>query len=261
MLQEYVIPLTGLPEFIHQILFLFVISIIGSMLTAYLFPKYLTVFFFKIKRKVFRRYQDGYVDNVNISTSKKCFLKRAFYSVLLLAGLLAFIVPNIRESASLFLSADTLKNFAEMGIYPGYSLIILVTLVGVLIPIVIGIWSAGWVMEDVGLMHYRIQDERKGKESYEIEPIHMRYNNFVKGYAGISSFLFIIQVAYSFASVLHTYPDRISDVFGVIILPFCIIILMIPAYIVYIKTSDKTKNLRNNLPLLKQLNKEDILQK
>lgn len=259
MLLRVIVPLTGLPEDVHLILFFLMLGPIGSIITAYLFPKIFVPLFLKSKSLIFRKYEDAYVENTNVAASARVYIKRAIYCLLLTLGILAFIVPNIRESAVLFMGQNTYEEFVDLGIYPAYSMMILTTLVGILLPIVVGVWSIGWALEDAGLMHYRIEDERKGKEAYEIEPIHVKYNSFIRGYAGISSILFIIQVAAAFYSVYEIAPYRAADVIGVVFMPLSVLVFILPAYLLYIKKGINAENLRKDLAQIKQITKKDLI--
>lgn len=260
MIKQQIIPITGLPEAIHTILFIFVIPILGSIITVYLFPKIFSPLFLKIKSIFYKRYEDGYIENTIKARTPKFFLRRAIYTILLTLGILSFIIPNIDESAMLFMSTSAYQEFKELGIYPGYNVTLLNTLVGILIPFINGIWAIGWSLEDAGLMHYRVEDQREGKEAYEIEPTHVKYNSFIRGYAGISSILFIIQAAASYFSVMAISPERGSDLYVVFTLPLTILGQFILIYIVYTRIGINNDKLRKGLSVLKQVKKQDLIE-
>jgi hypothetical protein len=176
---------------------------------------------------------------------------------LLELGILVLILPFV--DPTMFLSKEFGVDYYEgdLGVLAIYTTSVLSSMVFLTLPIVVGIWSIGWSLEDQGLMHYKF-DDRPGRELYEIEPIHVNYTNYLKGYAGISSILFLIQVAITWASV--TVEPRISDVIATILIPAVIIIVSLPAYILYSKFVATKDFLRKDLQKLKILSESDVLE-
>ena len=105
----YLIPLTGLPETLHSLIFFLLILPGLSILTVLLFPRIFTSLFLKIKRKVFYKYKDAYIETDTIILSRKKYLKRVIYCALLVFGLMSFIMPRIDET--LFLDSIAIQNF------------------------------------------------------------------------------------------------------------------------------------------------------
>ena len=112
-----IVPFTGLEERIHTTLFIFVIGIGGSLITAFLFPKIFTPLFLKLKRKFLNKYEDAYVENTFVALSAKKYLIRIFYCILFTLGVMAFIVPRL--DLALFLDDDYLERFQDYGISIG----------------------------------------------------------------------------------------------------------------------------------------------
>ncbi|MHA1282762.1 MAG: hypothetical protein ACTSQP_09690 [Promethearchaeota archaeon] len=250
---EYV-PISGLDLQTHLLIYGFLIPIIISIIVVIVFPKLFAPLFLKLKGLIYWRYKNAYIKKTNTILTKKVFFKRGLYLVLFTMGLYALISPNI--DYSLFLTQESIKNYQKLGINPVYSLTVVGIFIGILFPISLGFWSVGWALEDAGLMHYKIQDERKGKELYEIEPIYLKYTNYLKGYAGISSIIFVIQISMHFIAVGGEY---ISDAFLIIIILFTVFPLIIPAYLAYAIIMGENSYLRKNLKEIKKFSEEDIL--
>jgi hypothetical protein len=249
------IPLFGLDQTTHVIL-LMIIGFVGSILAVYIFPRIFSRLFLKVKSKIRWKYKDAYLEYTPRPLTLYKFGFRAIYLFLLELGILVLIIPFI--DPSLFLTERFGLDYyeGELGVPAVYTVGVLLGLIFLTVPFVVGIWSVGWAMEDAGLMHYKF-DNKAGRELYEIEPIHVNYTNYLKGYAGISSILFLIQAALTWASV--TSEVRISDVIITLLLPAFIILISIPAYIIYSKTTAKKDFLRANLKKLKKLTEADVL--
>ena len=247
--ESTIVPLFGLDMSIHRLLFWFMFPIIGSIITVLLFSRIFAPLFLKAKKKIYFRYQDGYVDNKSAALTKRMFLMRMIYTMLLTMGIIAFILPAI--DVSQIIDIKDMTGYVGEGIIPMYSLPSIIGVIGFVLPIVIGLWSIGWAMEDAGLMHHRLDDPRPGK-LFEIEPIHIKYNSYLKGYAGITAILFIIQVSMYFAEI---GGDRVVDALMALFLPFTSIIFSIPAYFIYAKVMGNNTYLRKGL---KEINKPTI---
>ena len=98
-----------------------------------------------------------------------------------------------------------------------------------ILPLVVGLWSVGWTMEDAGLMHFKLPKEEK-KVLYEIEPVHLKYNGLIKGYAGITAILYLVS-AINFYATYDLIPLMNQVIFGVVISTF----LFVPGYVIYLK--------------------------
>ncbi|MBD3340324.1 MAG: hypothetical protein GF353_14515 [Candidatus Lokiarchaeota archaeon] len=147
-------------------------------------------------------------------------------------GILVFILPFINPA--LFLSEEFGVSYYEdeSGVPAIYTNSVLISLISLTLPFVIGLWSIGWALEDSGLMHYKF-DNRPGKPLYEIEPVYQNYSSYLRGYAGVSSVLFLVQVIITWASV--TVEPKISDGFFTILILALVILFSIPAYVIYAK--------------------------
>ena len=247
-----IVPLFGLDTGTHRLLFWILFPAIGSIITALLFPRIFAPIFLKAKKKIYFRYEDVYVDGESAALTKRMFLFRSIYILLLTMGIMAFIIPLI--DVTKLLSEADMAGYTAEGIIPMYSMSSIAGVIGFILPVVVGLWSIGWAMEDAGLMHHRLDDKRPGK-LFEIEPIHLKYNSYLKGYAGITAILFIVQISFYFLSIGES---RISDAILAYIVPLMSIFLSIPAYVIYAKVMGNNSYLRKDLKAIKKLTKEDL---
>jgi hypothetical protein len=250
--QDATVPLFRLTEGAHILIVWFAIPIFGSILTALLFPRIFTPLFLAAKRKIYFRYDDKYLDIEPAALTKRMFIIRAIYTLLLTMGIMSFILPII--DPHIVMPEYLYQQFVDRGIEPLYGMANILTVIGLILPIVVGLWSIGWVMEDAGLMHYRLDDRRPGK-LYEIEPIHIKYNSYLKGYAGIAAILFIIGVSLHYTQVI----EGRENVIIAYLIPFFSILLSMPAYYVYAKVMGNNSFLRKGLKEIKKFSNEDVI--
>jgi len=130
-----------------------------------------------------------------------------------------------------------------------------VAIVGLVLPIVIGLWSIGWMLEDSGLIHYSLK--KRSDQLFEIEPIHLRFNSYLKGYSGISAIIFLITLIVYFSG----FPGRTSDAITLGFTPAIAILNSIPAYIIYGLSINKFNNLRKGLPEARKIKEEKFISK
>ncbi|MFX1340171.1 MAG: hypothetical protein ACFFDK_16290 [Promethearchaeota archaeon] len=254
-----IVPILGLPQTLHYIVFYFLFPPILTIAAVIVFPRILTPLIFKSKKIVFRKYNDAYVDtNVEIFAAKK-FILRFIYIFLLTLGFLAIIIPVLStQVAKMFNTATNVKYYKEEGLDIRFALPTVFAITFVFIfPIVIGLWSVGWALEDSGLIHYSGLDGQKQRwdKLFEIEPIHLRYNGYLKGYAGISSVVFLISMIIYFAG----FEGRVEDVMMVTLIPLFSIINAVPSYLIYGITKGKFAYLRKELPEAKRLAESELI--
>lgn len=192
-IHQSISPLTGLPFIVNGVLLNVIWPVIGSILLILVFTFVLTPGFLKLKNIIWSKYTDSYIDlgdKANSIDFKK-FIKRVIYIFLLTYGIYA-VVSNYMNFDLLISEAEKNYYAIDQGItdlkYVTTGFLLLMYLI---IPISVGIWSISWAMEDIGLMHYKVPEKGENK-LYEIEPVHLKYNNIIKGYAGISSLIFVI---------------------------------------------------------------------
>lgn len=241
------VPLFGIPNRAHMALTFFLIPMISSMVTALIFSRILTPFFLRVKGLVYRRYKDAIIEFEPRIFSMKIFFKRGIYIFMLTIGIMGFIIPTMSDDvARLFINVNTVDSYKSEGLRLAVVLPVFMSLSGLLLPIVIGLWSVSWFMEDSGVIHYAGlagQEDRKDK-LFEIEPVHLRYSSYLKGYAGISAIIFLFTLIVYFSG----FEGRESDVIMLMLVPMFNIFMAIPAYVVYGLTLEKYTGLKKRLP-------------
>jgi hypothetical protein len=255
ILQNSTVPLLGLPQALTLII-LNLIAIVGSIIAVFLFPRVFTPLFLRLKGLIRRKYKDAYIEIQPRCFSRNMIIRRWIYIFLLELGILAFLVPAVNPA--LFLSLDYGPSYYEsLGVPPEYTIGVLMSLTSMTLPFVNGLWSIGWVMEDAGLMHYKFEKEERNR-LYEIEPVYRNYSYYLKGYAGISSVLFLYNVVIAWVQV--TSESRIEDIVISIFLPAIAIILSIPSYLIYGKFVNKKFIIKQDLKQLQILDESQILE-
>ena len=245
--ETVIIQLFGLPEPIHVLFTVLVIPIVGSLLTVVIFPRILTPIFVKVKQPMSGEFNNAYIESGQDSWSLVRWLKRAVYTSLLCLGLISSIIGSF--DALLFMSQD---NYNNLGDWALYSPPVTVALASLLLPLVLGLWATSWSLEDAGMIQYKVPPEGESG-FYEVEPIHSKFNGYLKGFAGISSLLFLVTIFLGISSLENEWENALFT----LLVPFFTIIQMIPAYMVHLRM-DKSY-LRMNIPKAATLRKEDIV--
>lgn len=198
---EAIIPISGLNQATHNLVFLFIWPIIGGFILALFFPIIFILLFRKVKQFIFGKFEDGYLNIEEDQIDFKIHLKRAIFTILLSIGLAATIMRLI--DPKLFISEMQYEYLQDEGTPVRYSTDGFLGFLLILLPIVIGLWSIGWTMEDLGLLHYRLPEDDK-IALFEIKPMHLKYTQILKGYAGISALIYYIEIVGFYV----THPDN-----------------------------------------------------
>jgi len=257
--QPGIVPISGLTEELHMLVFFFILPPLLSIAAVLIFPRIFPALLLKSKKIVYKRYKDAFIEtDLNAFTSKKVVI-RLIYIFLLTLGFLAIVLPLMSQGvARMFINTGTVEFYESEGLDLRFVLPVLMTITFAFIfPIVIGLWSVGWALADAGLVHYSGLEGQKERydKLFEIEPTHMKYNNYLKGYAGISSVVFLISLAIYFAG----FQGRGSDVTTVILIPAISIFYSILPYVVYGLDKGKFQNLRKDLPEAKRIAEADFI--
>ena len=249
-IQNQIVPLSGMPYTLHIIIFYLIWPFVLSIICVIIFPLILSPLFLMIKRRIWSRFKDCYVDMGDLTFDFKKFIKRGLYVALMLVGIIITIADII--DPSLFLTQYDIAQTKYSGNIL-YDPAVINSLVYLIVPFVIGIWAVGWVMEDVGLMHYKIPKANE-KILFEIEPVHLKYNGIIKGYAGVSSIIFLITAISVYLSI---WPAHILQVIMTIIF---MTFYIAPSYIIYLKTCQAVfrKRFRKGLKEIKMISDNDI---
>ncbi len=242
-----IIPLFNLPTVYHFYLLSFVVPIVGCIITAVILPRIIAPIFLRLKKLTMSKYIDAYVEITPQPLSLRKWIGRTLLTTLLLLGLIAVVVQIL--DPALFMTTELYNELVGYGLAK-YAPPLTISIGGLLVPIAFGMLAAAWAMEDAGLMHYYIPEEED--RLYEVEPTHMRYTTYLKGYAGLSSLLFIISIIYQFMVV----GGNIENAFVTILLPFFAIIQTIPGYLVYMKMG--SQYLKKGLPVIDKIDESNL---
>jgi len=258
---ESIVPISKLPLRDHLILIRTIWPNIATVICIILFPLIFVPLFMKLKNKVWFKYKNGYIDIPPDFFAPKKFVKRAIYVFLLTMGLSATIIASGYITATDFLPPDERYYWVEVvGITnPLYITDVFLEIAALIYPFAIGLWAIGWAIEDSGLMHYKLP-EGKDKMLYEIEPVHLKYMNIIKGYAGISAVVYFI--AFITFYLTHEVPLHLATG-AITIIPLFTLVTWLPAYLVYTVFLKKflIKFLRKNKKEISAVTEEQILVK
>lgn len=245
-----IVPLFGMPYYLHVIVFYIIWPSFLSIIFAIIFPLIIVPLFTMIKRKVWFRFQDSYVNRGKLTFNFKIFFKRGIYISLLIIGIIITISDLIDPSLFLTPYAIGESNYSENLLFAPD---LINGLTFLILPFVVGVWAVGWAMEDAGLMHYKFPKENE-KILFEIEPVHLKYNGLVKGYAGVTSVIFLITAISVYLSV---WPLHIIQVIFTILL---IMFNSVPSYLIYLIVSQTVfrKIFRKGLQEIEMLSENDI---
>ena len=201
----------------------------------------------QIKQPITGQFNNAYIESGQNTYSLKLWLKRATYTALLCLGLISAIIEAF--DPALFMSEDNLTNLGEFALY---SPPVTVALASLILPFALGLWATSWFLEDAGLIHYKVPPEGESG-FYEIEPIHSRFNGYIKGFSGISSVIFLGVIFLQISSLVNEWENALFT----LLVPFFTIVQMVPAYLIYLKMN-KT-SLRRDIPKAANLREHDIV--
>lgn len=132
----------------------------------------------------------------------------------------------------LFMTQEEHDRFViKMG-FPRRAPPVTITLSGLLIPVAIGFWATSWAMEEADIFHHHDMGTER-RIPMEVEPAYLRYNNYLKGYIGLSSVVFIATVA----ALFIIGGKAIEAAIFTLLIPLFAVVQSIPSYRVYSVTS------------------------
>lgn len=242
------IPITGLTSEIQILIFGVLFPLLISIITAIIFARFIAPLFLTAKNNLLaRKYSNGYLERDNSPFRAKRLVRRMFYLILLAFGFLSFIIPAV--DANQWLSPETICNYEERGLDPQYNFTIFLALMGMVYPLAVGLWAVSWAIEDASLMHYVFRKD----DYYEIEPIHVKYTSYLKGYAGISGLLFVIQFT-MYQAENNSFEDGLIIIAALLIAIIC----FFPTYVIFTKILGDHSYLKKGVPEIKKLKEEDL---
>ncbi|MFW9921517.1 MAG: hypothetical protein ACFFED_18095, partial [Candidatus Thorarchaeota archaeon] len=238
------VPLLGWSVSMTYLVFWVVIPLAGSILSILLVPRILAPLFMVIKKALNRGYSDGYVDIDVSSMGGKKMLMRMIYVYLLIIALVTTV-------GSLFDATQFLPTGGfPSPIDPQYNISFIFCMTGITAPLAVALWSVGWAMEDASLIHYKLPAKEKG-ELYEIEPVYKTYSSYLKGFAGFSTILSLFVIFNYFMGI-----SRPEDAISVFLVPFHGMLVIIPAYFIFVVIGSKW--LRKSKREVKHLTENDL---
>lgn len=231
-----IVPLYGLPLNEHQFVHYLVVPFILSCIFVFVFPLILIPLFLFFKNLFRGRFQNGYLDLKHNEINLRKFFIRSFFLSLLTIGVSATLLNYNLVNVRIFLSPLQIRSYESGGfdVDNAYASDAYFGLMIIVISFVIGLSSVSWMMEDIGLMHYKLP--AKGSDKlFEIEPVHNKYNAILRGYAGITAILF-------YFDAIRFYLFDYGESGGLFFISLTLIILMgcsVPGYIFYWKISKR----------------------
>ncbi|MBD3194911.1 MAG: hypothetical protein GF317_07655 [Candidatus Lokiarchaeota archaeon] len=245
-----IVPISQLELQYHLLIFNVIFPNILCPILIIVFPLIFVPLFMLIKNKIWYKYTNTYIEIPVQPINLKRFAKRFIYLFLLTMGLSATLLNTNLISADSFLSpAQANYWITQVGITdPLYITDIFTTIASIMLVFAVGLLAVGWALQDCGLMHY-ILPKKGEKKLYEIEPIYRKYQNIIKGYAGISAIIYFLTAILYY--VLER-PGDIANIITIITQSFLVIFLMVPGYLLYlqfIKSFYKDKMSKNKTEL------------
>ncbi len=247
---ESLIPLFQVPGPYYFLLVVLVIPMVGSILTGLLLPRIIVPLYMSFKKIVMGGYKDAYVDINQNRLSLRRWFGRAFLTAFLILGLISAVINS--ADPQLFMTSEQYTEFLSEA---GTALMtppVIMGLAGLIAPIAFGLLAASWLLEDAGLLQYNLPEIDEA-HLYEVEPTYLRYKGYLKGYAGVSSFLFLASV---FLVFWNTGGVRYEDMLFTLLIPMFFMLQTIPGYLVYSKLG--VNYLRKGLPTVGKLTEADL---
>jgi hypothetical protein len=244
-----IVPLFGLQNQYHILVTNLIWPLIGSIICALLFPRFLAPIFLSLKKYIMPDFKNGEIDISTKPYRLRKWFGRAVYVSLLVLGLQALITGFFPHE--LLITPTDLSGYIGAGIDIRFVLGVTTGIVGLLTPLAVGLLSVGWSMEDAGLVHYDLPED--SDRIYEVEPIFRRYVSYLKGYAGFSSLIFLISLVLYFGSL---GPTRFVDVIFTMVMPFQAILYSAFGYLAYVKTN--TNFLKGKYPPVGRVTEDEI---
>src|SRR6056297_746351 len=241
------IPVSGMDSLTHGFVFALFVPFIVSILTALFFARFISPLFLRIKNKALaHKYTTAYFKRKPQPYDKKTLIKRLLFTILLAFGFLSFVFGTVQPEN--WISPEDKCSYEERGLDYQYHVDLFLPMFGIVYPIAVGLWAISWALEDSGLMHYVFRDN----DYFDIEPVYVRYNTYVKGYAGIGALLFAVE--WPLEQLNNSATDALFIFAALLISIGC----FFPAYIVYVKVLKDHKYLIGGMTEMKKLTEEDL---
>ncbi len=227
-----IVPILGLPEDLNFIIIWVVWPSLCSIVTVCLFSRIFAPLYLKIKGITNKEYKNVFLSMDAKTMRGGTIAKRFFFAFLLALGLTSMLLEAGVLDPNSFITPSQAAEYAARGVEVRYTVLSFMGIIYFILPLVSGLWSIAWVLEDSGLMRYSFPSADK-KEYFEIEPMHYGYNDLLKGYSGISAVIYYIGAfLYISEMVLVGGQGSYADIFGLAALVINSLAI-IPAYLLY----------------------------
>jgi hypothetical protein len=125
----------------------------------------------KLKKKIWKKYEDSFIALEDRSLDSEKLVIRLVKIFLLTIGLSETLLGSGIIDPLWFATATRIADYATHRIKnPIYIPEVLVGCRFLILPLIIDLWSIGWIFEDSGLMHHKFPPKEKIKLN-KIEPI------------------------------------------------------------------------------------------
>ncbi|MFX1370121.1 MAG: hypothetical protein ACFFAY_16140, partial [Promethearchaeota archaeon] len=188
------VPITGLPATLNYIILWLAWPLIGGVIATTVFPRILAPVYLRLKGGLWRTYKNAYLELDPPPLTPMRLAKQFILMALLTMGLTSVVVSYINPQP--FFVPSLYNQVIAAGLNPSIHLVFVASVAGIVVPISVGLWSVSWSLRNASLVHHKFPEPSSG-ELYEVEPIHLKYESLLKGYAGFSSLLFIMVLFFS----------------------------------------------------------------
>ncbi len=227
-----VVPILGLPEDGNFIIVWVVWPVLCSLGTVLVFSRVFAPLYLKIKGITSKAYKNVFLSMDPKTMQGGVVAKRFFLVFLLSLGLTSMLLEAGVLDPNSFITPSQALDYAARGIEVRYTVLSFMGILYFILPLVSGLWSIAWALEDAGLMRYSLPPADK-KEFFEIEPLHYGYKDILKGYSGISAVIYLVgALLYISEMVVVHGQGSYADILGLVSLVLTAL-PVIPAYLLY----------------------------
>ncbi len=202
------------------------IPFLGGIVGLYVFPRLIAPLYLKYERAVIGEARTVHSPPEHDPTALRVYAVRVWLVALFVVGVLSVVINYV--DPHLFMTQEEYDMFvADVG-DPRFAPPVSITLAGLLMPLALGLWGTAWAIQDAGLYLYVRVAPGQG-EGGLLQPVWMRFADFLRGYSGVSSLLFVTSV---FALFMAT-GESIESALFTLLIPMFAVVQCLPAYMVY----------------------------
>ncbi|XEO80120.1 hypothetical protein WKT22_05167 [Candidatus Lokiarchaeum ossiferum] len=223
-----------LSEKVTSFLLLLVWPLFVSVAFLFLAVKVITPIFLKVKMKFQKQHSFAYLPQQDNILDPKVMYMRLFQLFLLTLGLVDALINAGILLPENFITQVTIDEWISRGIDPRFHPVVLGKMLSLIIPIASGLWIVSWVLEDLGVLQFKLPESNTQSELYEIQPTHKIYSSLISGYGGFSSLLFYIGFIIYYFTDYSASGGNFADLFMVLIMGLSALSIL-PVYFIYWK--------------------------